>query len=103
MGICSDINNYGNHNQTEDDIAKMRVAGRLAAGSDLRNYRPACCAGVSTGELDRICRRAYYGKTAGYFGLSCYHGFLKSVCISVNDVVRHGILSEDKILKTAIL
>ncbi|MGX8807604.1 M24 family metallopeptidase, partial [Enterobacter hormaechei] len=28
-----------------------------------------------------------------------YHGFPKSVCISVNDVICHGIPSEDKILK----
>ena len=40
--------------KTEEEIQKMRVAGRLA-GEVLQMIRPHVKAGVSTGELDRIC------------------------------------------------
>ncbi|MBU2478270.1 MAG: type I methionyl aminopeptidase, partial [Gammaproteobacteria bacterium] len=40
--------------KTADEIEKMRVAGRLAA-QVLQMIRPHVKAGVTTGELDRIC------------------------------------------------
>ena len=42
------------HIKTSDDVAKMRVAGQLAA-EVLEMIGPHVQPGVSTGELDRIC------------------------------------------------
>ncbi|GAW52341.1 MULTISPECIES: type I methionyl aminopeptidase [unclassified Nocardioides] len=72
-----------------DTIARMRVAGRLAAQArDLvgSHVEP----GVTTDELDRIgheflCDHGAYPSTLGY------RGFPRSLCSSVNEVVCHGI------------
>jgi methionyl aminopeptidase len=72
-----------------DTVARMRVAGRLAAQArDLvgSHVEP----GVTTDELDRIgheflCDHGAYPSTLGY------RGFPKSLCSSVNEVVCHGI------------
>lgn len=42
--------------KTEEDIQKMRVAGRLAA-EVLEMIAPHVVPGVSTGELDRLCHK----------------------------------------------
>lgn len=55
-------------------------------------------AGVSTAEIDRWV----YDVTASMGAVPAplnYEGFPKSVCTSLNDVVCHGIPSEDQILK----
>ncbi|MBE8597457.1 type I methionyl aminopeptidase [Xenorhabdus sp. BG5] len=84
--------------KTEEDIQKMRVAGRLAA-EVLEMIEPYVKAGVTTGELDRICHKHITEKQQAISACLGYHGFPKSVCISVNDVVCHGIPSDDKALK----
>ena len=48
------------------------------------------CARVTTDELDRICHEAYIAG-GGYPSTLNYHGFPKSLCTSVNEVVCHGI------------
>jgi methionyl aminopeptidase len=79
----------GSEVKDADTIARMRVAGRLAAqarelvGSHVEP-------GVTTDELDRIgheflCDHGAYPSTLGY------RGFPKSLCSSVNEVVCHGI------------
>ena len=73
----------------EDTIARMRIAGRLAADALVevgRAIRP----GVTTDELDRIgheylCDHDAYPSTLGY------RGFPKSLCTSLNEVICHGI------------
>lgn len=54
--------------------------------------------GVSTLELDRIADEFIrsHGAVPGFLG---YGGFPNSLCISVNDVVVHGIPSADCVLK----
>lgn len=84
--------------KTEEDIQKMRVAGRLAA-EVLEVVAPFVKPGVSTAELDRICHQHIVDVQQAIPACLNYHGFPKSVCISVNDVICHGIPSEDKILK----
>jgi methionyl aminopeptidase len=79
----------GSEVKDADTIARMRVAGRLAAkamGEVASHIEP----GVSTDELDRIgheflCDHGAYPSTLGY------RGFPKSLCTSVNEVVCHGI------------
>ncbi|UVK78982.1 MAG: methionine aminopeptidase [Sodalis sp. Ffu] len=84
--------------KTSDDIAKMRVAGMLAA-EVLEIIESHVQPGVSTGELDRICHRYITKKQQAVSASLGYHGFPKSVCISVNEVVCHGIPSDEKKLK----
>ncbi|SFN16502.1 methionyl aminopeptidase [Izhakiella capsodis] len=84
--------------KTPEDIEKMRVAGRLAA-EVLEMIEPFVQPGVSTGELDRLCHQHITEKQQAISACLGYHGFPKSVCISVNDVVCHGIPSDEKMLK----
>jgi methionyl aminopeptidase len=84
--------------KTAQDIAKMRVAGRLAA-EVLDMIREYVVPGVSTEELDRRCNeyiRKVQKATPANVG---YHGFPKTLCTSINNVVCHGIPSERDILQ----
>ncbi len=71
------------------DFEGMRRAGRLAAEC-LDMIGEHVVPGVTTGELDRICHEFIldHGATPAPLG---YRGYPKSVCISVNHVVCHGI------------
>ncbi|MEO5853324.1 MAG: type I methionyl aminopeptidase [Nocardioides sp.] len=79
----------GSEVKDADTIARMRVAGRLAAQArDLVGGHVV--PGVTTDDLDRIgheflCDHGAYPSTLGY------RGFPKSLCASVNEVVCHGI------------
>lgn len=83
---------------TEADIEKMRIAGRLAA-EVLEMIEPHVKAGISTGELDRICHDYIVNEQQAIPAPLNYHGFPKSICTSVNQVICHGIPSDTKILK----
>lgn len=85
--------------KTPDDIAKMRVAGRLAA-EVLEMIGPYVQVGVSTGELDRICHDYIVNVQNAIPAPLNYNGFPKSICTSLNHVVCHGIPSDSKILKS---
>lgn len=79
-------------------IAKMRVAGKLAADV-LIMLNSHIKAGISTAQIDKLCHEFIldHGAVSACLG---YHGYPKSVCTSVNHVVCHGIPSDDKILKS---
>lgn len=76
----------------------MRVAGRLAA-EVLEMIEPYVKPGVSTGELDRICNDYIVNEQHAVSACLGYHGYPKSVCISINEVVCHGIPDDAKLLK----
>ena len=80
----------------ENDFAKMRIAGKLAA-EILDFIAPHVEAGISTQELDKLCHDEIIKHSAIPAPLN-YKGFPKSICTSVNHVVCHGIPNE-KILK----
>lgn len=90
--------------KTPEQIAEMRVAGRLA-GEVLEMIGQYVQPGVSTDELDRICHNYIVNEQGaipaplGYGGGGGRMPFPKSICTSVNHVVCHGIPSEKKILK----
>jgi len=84
--------------RSADDIAKMRVAGRLAA-EVLELIGQYVVPGVSTEELDKICHDHIVDMQQAIPACLGYRGFPKSVCTSVNQVVCHGIPSEKKVLK----
>ena len=85
--------------KSEADLAKMRVAGRLAADV-LDMIAPYIVPGVSTAELDRRCHD-YITNVQQAIPACLNYGsppFPASTCISVNHVICHGIPS-DKTLK----
>jgi methionyl aminopeptidase len=84
--------------KTDKDIAKMRVAGKLAA-EVLDMISDYVVPGVSTEELDQRCNdyiRKVQKATPANVG---YHGFPKTLCTSVNGVVCHGIPTPTEILQ----
>ena len=84
--------------KTPEQIEKMRVAGRLAA-EVLEMIEPHVKAGVSTGELDRICHDYIVNVQQAIPAPLNYHGFPKSICTSVNHVICHGIPNDNPPLK----
>jgi methionyl aminopeptidase len=88
---------YGVVLHTETDFIGMRAAGRL--GREVLDYiAPFVKPEVSTGYLDRLCHEFIIKNNAIPAPLN-YKGFPKSVCTSVNNVVCHGIPSDNHILK----
>ena len=84
--------------KNDKDIAKMRIAGRLAA-EVLEMIKEYVVPGVSTEELDRRCHdyiRKVQKATPANVG---YHGFPKTLCTSINGVVCHGIPSDKDVLQ----
>ncbi|MBA5249380.1 MAG: type I methionyl aminopeptidase [Gammaproteobacteria bacterium] len=88
--------------KSADEIAKMRVAGRLAA-EVLEMITPLVKSGVSTEELDKICHDYIVDVQGAVPAPLNYHGFPKSICTSINNVVCHGIPSEKKLKKGDIV
>lgn len=80
------------------EIEKMRIAGRLAA-EVLEMISPYVVEGISTGELDRICHDYIVNEQGAVPAPLNYHGFPKSICTSINQVICHGIPSDTKKLK----
>ena len=83
--------------KTGEEIELLRESNRLVGmtlGEMAKHIRP----GISTLELDRIAEEFIrsHGAEPGFLG---YGGFPNTLCISVNDVVVHGIPSEQCILK----
>ena len=81
-GATSEIN-------TPEQIARMRGAAQAAA-QVLELIGKAARPGVTTDELDRIAHEAAIERNA-YPSTLNYHGYPKSLCTSVNEVICHGI------------
>ncbi|MGI9085405.1 MAG: type I methionyl aminopeptidase [Aeromicrobium sp.] len=75
--------------RSEETIAAMRVAGRIAARA-LDAVEAAIAPGATTDELDRVGHEflVAYGAYPSTLG---YRGYPKSLCSSVNEVICHGI------------
>ncbi len=88
--------------KTGKEIARMRVAGCLAAQvlEMIDGYvRP----GVTTGELDRICHDFIVDEQQAVPAPLNYKGFPKSICTSINHQVCHGIPGNKRLKKGDIL
>ncbi len=70
-------------------IEAMRITGKLA-GEILKLAGEAIEVGMTTDELDRIVH-ALYIERGCYPSPLNYHGYPKSLCTSVNEVICHGI------------
>jgi methionyl aminopeptidase len=84
--------------KTPEDIAKMRIAGALAA-EVLEMIGQHVKPGVSTEELDRICHDHIVNVQHSIPANLGYKGFPKTICTSVNHVICHGIPDTRKVLK----
>jgi methionyl aminopeptidase len=80
------------------EIDCMRTAGQLAA-EVLDVVTPFVVPGVSTEELDNICFKHITEVQKAVPANVGYRGYKKTICASVNQVICHGIPSENKILK----
>ena len=117
---CGSGENYKKcHLELEDKIANYRLKGYkvpqrklLKTTQQIEGIRESskrnielldfignyAVAGVTTGELDRLI----YEKTKEFGGIPAplnYNGYPKSSCISINEVVCHGIPSEQVFLQ----
>ena len=75
--------------RSDETIAAMRVAGRIAAQA-LDAVEAAIAPGVTTDELDRVGHEFLVAHDA-YPSTLGYRGYPKSLCSSVNEVICHGI------------
>ena len=83
--------------KTSRELSIMRKAGQISQKA-LRLAGEAVEPGVSTWELDKIVRQ-YIESMGATPSFLHYNGFPASACISVNNVVIHGIPSKSTILK----
>lgn len=84
--------------KTPEQIAGIREAGRI--NTMVLNYiTPFVKEGVSTEELN-IKIEEYTRSLGAIPACLNYQGYPKSVCISVDDVVCHGIPNENQLLKS---
>jgi methionyl aminopeptidase len=82
--------------KTEEEIQKMRVAGKLAAEvleMIVEHVKPD----ITSNELDRICHDYIVDVQHAIPAPLNYHGFPKSICTSINHVVCHGIPNEKRL------
>ena len=85
--------------KNSEDIKGMKLAGKLAAQT-LEMIGEHVKPGISTGELDKICHDFIVDEIDCIPAPLNYKGFPKSICTSINQVVCHGIPSENRILKS---
>lgn len=83
--------------RTPEQIAEIRKSADLNTAV-LDHVAAHIKAGMSTAEIDKLV----YDFTTEHGGIPAplnYEGFPKSVCTSINNVICHGIPSEDEILQ----
>ena len=83
--------------KSREQIALMRRAGKVVAEMHEVCVR-AAVPGATTSALDRAAR-AVLDRRAARSNFLGYHGFPAVVCTSPNDVVVHGIPSDDVVLQ----
>ena len=78
--------------KTPEQVRLMRRAGLLTAAA-LQRVREVLRPGVTTADLDAVAAEVIRdgGGTASFLG---YHGYPATLCVSVNEVVVHGIPGE---------
>ena len=79
----------GSDVQSDEVIAKMRIAGSIASRA-MHEAAKAIAPGVTTDQLDAVAHE-YMLAHGAYPSTLGYRGFPKSICTSVNEVVCHGI------------
>lgn len=80
------------HLKTKEEIEKLRVSNELVSRT-LALVGQHIKAGVTTAELDKVAQD-YIVSQGAIPGFKGYGGFPATLCISVNEVVVHGIPSD---------
>jgi len=80
------------------EILKMERATRIVQ-EVLAECVAACRVGVSTEEIDRISAAGILAR-GGKPAFLGYRGYPKTICVSLNEEVVHGIPSPKRILKS---
>lgn len=75
--------------QTPDVVDAMREASRIAADA-LQAAGEACVPGATTDDVDKVVHD-YLVAHGAYPSTLGYRGFPKSCCVSLNEIVCHGI------------
>ena len=84
--------------RSKEELAKMRKAGKVVAEMHAE-IRAAIKPGVTTGELDKIAREVIERRGARSNFLNYGHPpFPAVICTSPNDMIVHGIPSDDVVL-----
>lgn len=83
--------------KTQKEIEGIRASSKLAAAT-LKHTSSYIKVGISTEKLNSIAHD-YIIKHHGQPAPLNYNGFPKSICTSINNVVCHGIPSENEVLK----
>ncbi|CAL4320124.1 Methionine aminopeptidase [Buchnera aphidicola (Pterocallis alni)] len=83
---------------TKYDIKKMKIASYIAK-SVLEMIKPYVVPNITTQELNDICHEYIINKHNALPACLGYHGFPKSTCISVNEIICHGIPNKKKKLQ----
>lgn len=83
--------------KTPGELDAMEAAGRIV-GAALQEVRKVARPGATTADLDAVAEQVIrdYGAVPTFKG---YQGFPASICASVNEVVVHGIPSDNTVLK----
>jgi methionyl aminopeptidase len=91
-----------NYIKKNSDIEKIKISCRLAA-KVLEMIEEYIIEGIKTNKINEICHN-YITKTLKAYPASLnYNGFPKSVCISINNEVCHGIPNETTLKNGDIL
>lgn len=92
---------YGIKIKTEKDIEAIRLAGKLAVET-LELVREYIRPGFKTDEINTIVHE-YTIKNGAIPAPLNYRGYPKSVCISINEVICHGIPGERRLTEGDIV
>jgi methionyl aminopeptidase len=87
--------------KSPDEIDKMRVSGRITAGT-IERVLAAVRPGASTADLDAVAE-AYIREQGAIPSFKGYRGFPASICTSINNEIVHGIPSGRRILRVGDL
>src|SRR5919106_3352492 len=89
VGKPAPARNTDPHVQPPEVVEAMRVAGRIAAQA-LEEAGKAVKPGALTDDIDAVVHEFLLGSGA-YPSTLGYRGFPKSCCVSLNEVICHGI------------
>ena len=81
--------------KSDYEISLMKKAGNIVYETH-QYLKPFIKEGITTGELDKLAHDYIIGRDA-YPSCLNYEGFPKSICISVNEEVVHGIPGDRKL------
>ncbi|MBS3181213.1 type I methionyl aminopeptidase [Leucobacter manosquensis] len=96
VGLAAPPSYEGDNTYTDDEVDRIRAAGRIAAGA-LDAVAEAVAPGATTAALDRVAHE-YVTAHGAYPSTLGYRGYPASSCTSVNEVICHGI-PDDTVLR----